>query len=148
MTDLGWVGIARLGLVQSALGSIVMVSSSLLNRVMVVEYAQAATLPAALVAFHYAVQLTRPKWGHGSDLGRRRTPWIVGGMAILAAGGVLATLMLGERPAAGLLLAVLAYAMIGLGVGACGTSLLALLAARTAPARRRSEERRVGKECA
>ena len=139
MTDLGWVGIARLGLVQSALGSIVMVSSSLLNRVMVVEYAQAATLPAALVAFHYAVQLTRPKWGHGSDLGRRRTPWIVGGMAILAAGGVLATLatlMLGERPAAGLLLAVLAYAMIGLGVGACGTSLLALLAARTAPARR------------
>ncbi len=136
---LGWLGIARLGLVQAALGSVVMLASSLLNRVMVVEYAQAATLPAGLVAFHYAVQLTRPKWGHGSDLGRRRTPWIVGGMAVLAAGGVLATaatVMLGRRPVAGMLLALLAYAMIGLGVGACGTSLLALLATRTAPARR------------
>ncbi len=136
---LSWPGIARLGLVQSALGAVVMLSSSLLNRVMVVEYAQAATLPAALVAFHYAVQLTRPKWGHGSDMGRRRTPWIIGGMGMLAAGGVLATLatvMLRDQPVAGLLLAIIAYAMIGLGVGACGTSLLALLASRTAPERR------------
>jgi BCD family chlorophyll transporter-like MFS transporter len=136
---LGWLGIARLGLVQSAIGAIVMLASSLLNRVMVVEFAQAAALPAGLVAFHYAVQLSRPKWGHGSDRGWRRTPWIVGGMAVLAAGGVLATqatLMLAGPFMPALLTAIAAYAMIGGGVGAAGTSLLALLATRTAPARR------------
>ncbi len=136
---LNWLGIARLGLVQSAIGAVVMLATSLLNRVMVVEYAQAAALPAGLVAFHYAVQLSRPKWGHGSDIGRRRTPWIIGGMATLALGGVLATeatLMLHGSLAIALSVSVLAYAMIGVGVGAAGTSLLALLATRTAPERR------------
>ena len=136
---LGWLNIARLGLVQSAIGAIVMLSSSLLNRVMVVEYSQAATLPAGLVAFHYVVQLARPKWGHGSDVGWRRTPWVIGGMAVLALGGVLATqatIMFGGPLLPALALSILAYAMIGGGVGAAGTSLLALLATRTAPARR------------
>lgn len=136
---LGWLGIARLGLVQSALGAIVMLASSLLNRIMVVEYATAAALPAGLVAFHYGVQLSRPKWGHGSDAGWRRTPWIIGGMAVLGAGGVLATFATTRLdgpfwPVFAAL--VLAYAMIGIGVGASGTSLLALLATRTAEARR------------
>ena len=124
---------------QSAIGAIVMLASSLLNRVMVVEYAQVAALPAGLVAFHYAVQLSRPKWGHGSDRGWRRTPWIIGGMAVLAVGAILATqatVMLAGPFLPALLLAILAYAMIGLGVGAAGTSLLALLATRTVPARR------------
>lgn len=137
--SLGWVGIMRLGLVQSAIGAIVMLATSLLNRIMVVEYAQMAALPAGLVAFHYAAQLSRPRWGHGSDAGWRRTPWIIGGMAMLAAGSVLATqatVMLHGAWLPALALAVLAYAMIGIGVGAAGTSLLALLAARTAPARR------------
>ena len=136
---LGWGGIARLGLVQAALGAIVVLASSLLNRVMVVEYAMPASLPAGLVALHYVVQLSRPKWGHGSDRGARRTPWIVGGMAVLAAGGILATLattLLAASPGLAIALAVAAYVMIGLGVGACGTSLLALLATRTAPERR------------
>lgn len=137
MTPLGWPGIARLGLVQAAIGAIVMLATSLLNRVMVVEYAQAATLPAGLVAFHYAVQLGRPRWGHGSDSGWRRTPWIIGGMAVLAGGGVLAAVATtGGGTTAALAASVLAYAMIGGGVGAAGTNLLALLATRTAPARR------------
>jgi BCD family chlorophyll transporter-like MFS transporter len=139
MAPLGWLGIARLGLVQSAIGAVVMLATSLLNRVMVVEYAQVAALPAGLVAFHYAVQLTRPKWGHGSDLGKRRTPWIIGGMAVLAGGGLMATqatLMLADGLMPALALAIAAYAMIGGGVGAAGTSLLALLATRTAEARR------------
>jgi BCD family chlorophyll transporter-like MFS transporter len=139
LQPLGWLSIVRLGLVQASIGAIVMLATSLLNRVMVVEYAQAATLPAGLVFFHYAVQLSRPKWGHGSDRGWRRTPWIIGGMAVLACGAILATqatLMLGGPLAPALALSILAYAMIGAGVGAAGTSLLALLAARTAPARR------------
>jgi BCD family chlorophyll transporter-like MFS transporter len=139
MQPLSWAGIARLGLVQSALGAIVMLASSLLNRIMVVEYATAAALPAGLVAFHYGVQLSRPKWGHGSDAGWRRTPWIIGGMAVLGAGGLLATFtttQLGGPFWPALAALVLAYAMIGIGVGAAGTSLLALLATRTAEARR------------
>ena len=87
---LGWFGIVRLGLVQAALGAIVVLTTSTLNRVMVVELALPALLPGLLVALHYAVQMTRPRMGYGSDVGGRRTPWIVGGMAVLALGGVLA----------------------------------------------------------
>lgn len=136
---LSWLGIIRLGLVQSALGAIVVLTTSTLNRVMVVEYALPAMLPAALVAWHYAIQLSRPRWGYGSDMGHRRTPWIIGGMGVLALGGVLATdatLLMPSSPVAGILLGVLAFTLIGAGVGASGTSLLALLATRTAPERR------------
>jgi BCD family chlorophyll transporter-like MFS transporter len=133
MTPLSWTQIARLGLVQSAIGAMVMLSTSLLNRVMVVEYALPAAIPAGLVAWHYAVQLSRPAWGHGSDKGQRRTPWIIGGMAVLAGGSLLAVTAMVAHV---LLLSVLAYALIGAGVGAAGTSLLALLATRTAPERR------------
>ena len=140
MTPLGWLGIVRLGLVQTALGAIVVLTTSTLNRVMVVELALPAMLPGALVALHYAVQVLRPRLGHGSDVGGRRTPWIVGGMAVLALGGVLAR---GRDRAgwrrslvAGIALAVVAFLLIGIGVGAAGTSLLVLLAKRVDGRRR------------
>lgn len=136
---LSWLGIVRLGLVQSALGAIVALATSTLNRVMVVEMALPAVVPAALVALHYGVQISRPRWGHGSDSGSKRTPWIVGGMGVLALGAVFATdatLMMKASPIGGLALAVLAFIMIGLGVGAAGTSLIALLASKVAPTRR------------
>jgi BCD family chlorophyll transporter-like MFS transporter len=136
---LSWLGIVRLGLVQSALGAIVALATSTLNRVMVVEEAMPAILPAGFVAWHYVVQLSRPHWGHGSDLGHRRTPWIVGGMGVLALGAILATdatVMMARSPGIGALMSLLAFTMIGGGVGAAGTSLLALLATQVAPARR------------
>jgi BCD family chlorophyll transporter-like MFS transporter len=136
---LGWLGIVRLGLVQTALGAIVVITTAALNRVMVVEHALPATIPGALVAIHYAVQMLRPRLGHGSDQGGRRTPWIIGGMAVLAVGGVLAaaaTAWMGTAPLPGILLAVIAFLLVGLGVGAAGTSLLVLLAARVAPGRK------------
>ncbi len=139
MKPLGWPGIVRLGLVQSAIGALAVLATSLLNRVMVVEYALPAALPAGLVAWHYAVQLSRPAWGHGSDRTQRRGGWIMGGMVVLAAGTLLAVAalpLLATRSAGGFALAVLAFSLIGAGVGAAGTSLLALLAARTAPAQR------------
>jgi len=139
LPPLGWFGIARLGLVQMALGAIVVLTTSTLNRVMVVELALPAMLPGALVALHYAVQISRPRMGHGSDMGGRRTPWIIGGMAVLAAGGVLAALAtawMATAPLSGTLLALLAFLLIGAGVGASGTSLLVLMAARVAPERR------------
>ena len=136
---LGWSGIVRLGLVQAALGSVVVLMTSTLNRVMVVELALPALLPGLLVALHYAVQVARPRMGHGSDVGGRRTPWILGGIALLATGGVLAalaTVWAETQRVPGLALAFAAFVMIGLGVSAAGTSLLVLLAKRVEPERR------------
>ncbi len=136
---LGWLGIVRLGLVQTALGAVVVLTTSTLNRVMVVELALPAMLPGVLVALHYAIQMLRPRLGHGSDVGGRRTPWIVGGMAVLACGGVgaaAATNLMAIHAGAGIALAVAAFVLIGLGVGAAGTSLLVLLAKAVAPERR------------
>jgi len=138
---LGWFGIVRLGLVQAALGAVVVLTTATLNRVMVVELALAAAVPGTLVALHHAVQILRPKFGHGSDVGGRRTPWIIGGMAVLAAGGLLAavaTAWTAEARIPGLALAVVAFVMIGAGGAAAGTSLLALTASRVAPERRPS----------
>ena len=136
---LSWFQIFRLGLVQTALGAVVVLTTSTLNRIMVVELALPAMLPGGLVALHYAMQLLRPRLGHGSDVGGRRTPWIVGGMAILALGGsgaALATAWMGVHLWAGIALAAVAFFMIGIGVGACGTTLLVLLAKRVDAQRR------------
>ncbi|WP_102109699.1 BCD family MFS transporter [Oceaniglobus roseus] len=136
---LGWLSIVRLGLVQMALGAVVVLTTSTLNRLMVVELALPAVLPGLLVALHYGIQITRPNWGFLSDTGGNRTRWMIGGMGALATGGFLAAYavtLLADSFALGMALSVLAYALIGLGVGASGTSLLALLATATAPRRR------------
>lgn len=136
---LTWPSIFRLGLVQMALGAIVVLMTSTLNRLMVVELSLPAILPGLLVGLHYGIQVTRPGWGFASDTGGNRTAWIVGGMAVLATGGVMAAgavVLLGSASGAGLVVSVLAYALIGIGVGASGTSLLALLAQATHPRRR------------
>jgi MFS transporter, BCD family, chlorophyll transporter len=136
---IGWLGIVRLGLVQASLGSIVVLTTSMLNRVMVVELLLPALLPGALVALYYTIQLLRPRLGYGSDVSGRRTPWIVGGMAVLAIGGyaaAAATAWMDSALIPGLLLAIVAFILIGVGVGAAGTSLLVLLAKRVEPRRR------------
>ena len=139
LAPLSWFGIVRLGLVQTALGAIFVLATSTLNRVMVIELALPAVLPGALVALHYAIQILRPRLGHGSDVGGRRTPWIIGGMAVLALGGLAAataTALMKTSLVAGIALAIPAFVLIGLGVGAAGTALLVLIAKRTAPERR------------
>lgn len=128
----GW-DIVRLGLVQACLGSMVVVATSTLNRIMVVELALPAMVPGLLVGFHYLVQVLRPRMGFGADQGQRCTPWMMGGMVLLAAGGVLAstaTAWMAESLPHGLALNLLAFGLIGVGVSACGTSLLALMAKR------------------
>ncbi len=66
---LGWLGIVRLGLVQSAIGAIVVLVTSTLNRVMVVEMA----LPAC-----------RPHSSPGTIWSR--SPVRAGAMALIGAG--------------------------------------------------------------
>ncbi len=136
---LGWLGIIRMGLVQTALGSIIVLTTSTINRVMVVELALAAAIPGALVAWHYALQFLRPRWGYGADTGGRRTPWIIFGIATLGLGGAAAALAVALMTTSywpGLALAVAAFTLIGIGVGAAGTNLLALLATLVHPDRR------------
>ena len=137
--SLSWFGIVRLGLVQTALGSVTVLTMATLNRVMGVELALPSMLPGFLVGLHYARQVLRPRLGYGSDIGGRRTPWIVGGMLLHAAGGALAALgtaLMAAHLIFGIALAVIAFIMIGIGVSAAGTSLLVLLAKRTEPSRR------------
>jgi MFS transporter, BCD family, chlorophyll transporter len=139
MTGLSWFNIVRLGLVQTALGAVVVLTTSTINRVMIVELSLPAVLPGVLVAWHYALQVLRPRWGHGSDAGGTRTRWIIGGMAVLALGGILAavaTSFAATHLVIGVLLAIVAFTLIGIGVGAAGTSLLVFLAEAVAPERR------------
>ena len=89
---LGWFGIVRLGLVQTALGAIVVLTTSTINRVMIVELALPAMMPGLLVTWHYALQVSEAALGPRVGRGGRRTRWIIAGMAALALGGVGAAL--------------------------------------------------------
>lgn len=138
-SHLGWLGIVRLGLVQASLGAIVVLTTSTINRVMIVELALPAMVPGLFVTWHYALQVLRPSWGHGSDKGGRRTPWIIAGMAALAFGGFGAAVsvhLMAQNMVMGTIAAIIAFTLIGGGVGAAGTNLLVLLAKRVAETRR------------
>ncbi|MDJ0640934.1 MAG: MFS transporter [Paracoccaceae bacterium] len=127
---LGWGGILRLCLVNAAIGGMAALPVNLFNRLMTVELALPALLPGLLVALHYAVQITRPVWGHRSDAKGGRTPFILGGLAAVGAGLVLTAWAIAYAPSTGIALAIwiVAYMAIGFGIGAAGTSFLALLA--------------------
>jgi len=140
VSQLSWAGVARLGLVQASIGAVVVLMTSTLNRVMVVELGLAAAIPGALVALHFAVQMFfRPRLGFWSDAGGRRTPVIRMGMALLGFGGadaVAAIALVPTHRTLGLVAAAAAFVIIGLGVSAAGTPLLALLADRVSAERR------------
>ena len=128
---MSWFSIFRLGLVQLCIGSSVVIPLSTLNRLMKVELALPATIAGFLIALHYAVQLTRVNWGHLSDKTQNRSQWIIFGMLILGIGGILASVsipLIESRFGQGIMLALFSYSLIGFGVGAAGTPLLALLA--------------------
>ena len=136
---LGWLGIARLGLAQLSLGAIAVIATSTLNRIMVVELALPAIVPGLLVGLHYALQVLRPRLGHASDRGGRRTPWIVGGAALMGAGVCLAAFavsLVHDQLWLGLALAGCGYAAVGVGIGGMGTALLTLLAGSVRAERR------------
>ena len=61
MTQFGWLSVVRLGLVQACLGAVVVLATSTINRVMVVELSLPALVPGFLVALHYLVQVARPR---------------------------------------------------------------------------------------
>ncbi|MEM1234556.1 MAG: BCD family MFS transporter [Pseudomonadota bacterium] len=129
-----WLTIARLCLVNMAIGGLAALPVNLFNRLMTVELALPAILPGLLVALHYGVQLTRPVWGHRSDAKGGRTPFIIGGIimtALAVTAAAWAIHVAATSPSLALLIWVAAYAALGLGIGAAGTSFLALLATVT-----------------
>ncbi len=127
---LGWGGILRLCLVNAAIGGLAALPVNLFNRLMTVELALPALVPGLLVALHYAVQITRPVWGHRSDARGGRTPFILGGLAAVGLGLIATAWAIAYAPSTSTALVVwtLAYMAIGFGIGAAGTSFLALLA--------------------
>ncbi|MGR3466587.1 MAG: PucC family protein [Shimia sp.] len=136
---IGWGTLIRLCLVNAAIGGLAALPVNLFNRLMTVELALPALLPGLLVALHYGVQLTRPAWGHRSDARGGRTPFIIGGIAVVGLGVIAAAwgiTIAPEAPTLALAVWIAAYAAIGLGIGAGGTSFLALLA-QAAPGARK-----------
>ena len=127
---LGWGGLARLCLANMAIGGLAALPVNLFNRLMTVELALPALLPGLLVALHYAVQLSRPVFGHRSDAKGGRTPFILGGTAVVGLGLVITAWGIASAPSTAIALIawIIAYALIGFGIGAAGTSFLALLA--------------------
>ena len=125
-----WLNIFCVGLVQACMGAVVVTTTTTLNRVMVIELALPALLPGFLIGLHYIIQMIRPRMGYGADQTKRFTPWITGGMLVLAVGGILAALattLMAEHFAIGVTTALVGFCMIGMGVSACGTTLLVLL---------------------
>ena len=137
---MSWWQLSRLGLVQAAIGAVVVLLTTTINRVIVVELSLAATVPGLLVALHFGVQLIlRPRLGHDSDRSGRRTPWILGGLAVCALGGVgvaASIPVMATNVPLGIALASIASVVLGAGVSAAGTPLLALMSERAHPSQR------------
>ncbi len=116
---LGWLGIMRLGLVQTALGAIVVLTTSTINRSWWLNW---RCRPCCRVRWWPCIMRCRCS-GHAGAMvrivGGRLTPWIIGGMAMLALGGLgaaLAVALMAVSTWAGLALAVLAFLAIGVGL--------------------------------
>lgn len=133
-----WGRVIQLCLANVAIGGLAALPVNLFNRLMTVELALPAILPGLLVALHYAVQLSRPVWGHRSDLQAGRSPFIIGGIAVVGLGLIITAWGIATPLPIGFAIAVwvLAYALIGVGIGAAGTSFLALLASSVSDERK------------
>jgi len=140
ITGLSWLQISRLALVQVAIGMVLVLMTSTLNRVIILEIGLPAAVPGALVGLHFAVQLVvRPRIGFASDLSGRRTSWILVGMLLLGLSGTGAaatTLVMEQDRALGLTLAVACFAVLGFAVSMVGTPFLAMLSEKVEAERR------------
>ena len=106
---------------------------------MIEELSLLAMAPGVLIGAYYAAQLSRLAFGYRSDVMGLRTPWIVGGLAVLGIAGVLAAMsvsLMADDVALGFAAAFGSYVLVGVGVGAAGTLLFALIAMVVAPERR------------
>lgn len=127
--------ILRLGLFQFGFGLISVLVLGVLNRVMFAEIGLPATLIGLLLAMPSIVSPVRLWLGYMSDsypiLGHRRFPYILGGTALASLGvfaGTLGALWIVRSALAGLLVAVVAFLIYGMGKNAMATAFQALIA--------------------
>lgn len=126
----------RLGLREFAAGMASVVVLGVLNRVMKVELGISLALVAVLLASYNLAAPIAVAIGHRSDhvpiLGRRRTPYILGGAAVTAV-TVAAAPHIADRLATGLdpptvMIALAVFIAMGVGMYSAGTVYFALIA--------------------
>lgn len=125
--------IVRLGLINVAVALTAVPIDSTLNRVMISELGLPASLVALLISFPYAFSPIQIWIGSFSDrhplAGLRRTPYIVIGLALCAAGSALAptaAFALADDVWRGLPLGLLAFGAWGMGFNFATVSYLSL----------------------
>lgn len=125
--------ILRLGLINVAVALTAVPIDSTLNRVMISELRLPASLVALLIALPYAFSPMQIWIGSFADrhplAGRRRTPYIIIGLLLCAAGSALApsaAFALADDFWRGLLLGILAFGAWGMGFNFATVSYLAL----------------------
>ncbi len=125
----------RMALFQFGFGLVSVLVLGLLNRVMFAEIGLPATLIGLLLAMPSIVSPLRLWLGYVSDsrpiLGHRRLPYILAGTVLTAVGvlaGTLGALWIVESTLVGLLVALIAFLIHGMGKNAMGTVFQALIA--------------------
>lgn len=123
----------QLGLIHMAVAITLVPINSTLNRIMIKELAISATLVAVLVSLPYFISPIQVAIGSYADkhpiAGRRRTPYILLGLWMCVAGALLApyaAFRLADLSAGGILLAVLAFGLWGMGYNFSAVSYLSL----------------------
>jgi BCD family chlorophyll transporter-like MFS transporter len=123
----------QLSLIHVAVAMTLVPINSTLNRVMIKELALSATLVAILASLPYIFSPLQVLIGSYADrhpvLGRRRTPYIVLGLLLCAAGVALApqaVYLLPQHPALGLGLSLLVFMAWGMGFNLASVSYLSL----------------------
>lgn len=124
-----------MGLFQLSFGLVSVLVLGVLNRVMFAEIGLPATLIGLLLAMPSIVSPLRLWLGYMSDshpvLGHRRLPYILGGMLLAAVGvlsGTLGALWILRSAVLGVLVAVVAFLLYGMGKNAMATTFQALIA--------------------
>jgi BCD family chlorophyll transporter-like MFS transporter len=127
--------ILRMALFQLGFGVVSVLVLGVLNRVMFAEMGLPATLIGFLLAIPSLMSPMRLWLGYLSDshpiLGHRRLPYILSGMVLAAVGvlcGTLGTLAILRAVGWGVLIAVIAFSVYGMGKNLMATSFQALIA--------------------
>lgn len=131
---MNWRKVLQLALIHVGVSITVVPVTSTLNRIMIADMGLSATLVAALIALPYVLSPVQVAMGDWTDRrlvwGRHRTPWIVIGGLMASFGSYLtahAAYLMNAHFALGLLAAIGAFAIWGVGVNVASVSYLSLV---------------------
>ena len=131
---MNWRRVIQLTLVHVAVSMTVVPVTSTLNRIMIADLGMAASLVGLLVALPYGLSPLQVVFGNWMDThpvgGRYRLPWILIGGLMAAFGSYFtahAAYLLNDNPTTGLPVAILTFAVWGVGINMASVSYLALL---------------------